>query len=228
MIQVYHGHRQYYEGDLDEAEDGTPIEFMNAYPIDPTSDRLFTNVPFEDHDDISEQEHDPIWQPRGGHSLTVQEQQAEIEERSHAQFREFLETVQLFQGNFIIDCPIAPRLLSEIPHAQPPVRDESTHMRYTAVTCDPIDFRTQRYTLRPLLFAQPRKIELLVAVTMYNEDELVLGNTIRAVMKNIQYLCSQTLWGSEAWKQVLVCVISDGRKKINPKCLALLTGLGVF
>ena len=39
-----------------------------------------------------------------------------------------------------------------------------------------------------MLFAKPRKTELFVAVTMYNEDELLLGNTIRSVMRNVQHL----------------------------------------
>jgi chitin synthase len=37
--------------------------------------------------------------------------------------------VQLFKGNLVLDCPIPPRLLNQVPHAQPPERDEFTHMR---------------------------------------------------------------------------------------------------
>lgn len=44
--------------------------------------------------------------------------------------------VQLFKGNLVLDCPIPPRLLNQVPHAQPPERDEFTHMRYSAATCD--------------------------------------------------------------------------------------------
>jgi chitin synthase len=48
--------------------------------------------------------------------------------------------VQLFNGNLVLDCPIPPKLLNMVPHAQPPERDEFTHMRYSAATCDPSEF----------------------------------------------------------------------------------------
>lgn len=215
---------QYYP---DEFYDNTSIEPIEAYSIDPTSDRLFTNVLTEDPNAYTEQEHDPIWQPRGCHTMTIQEQYEEIDRRT-AQIRK---TIQLFHGNLILDCPIAPRLLKEIPHAQPPERDEFTHMRYSAVTCDPALFWEEKFTLRPLLFAKPRITELLIAVTMYNEDELLLGKTLKAVMKNLKYLYSlnsNAVWGNDAWKKVVVCIISDGRVKLNLKSQALLAGLGVY
>lgn len=31
--------------------------------------------------------------------------------------------VQLFKGNLVLDCPIPPRLLNQVQHAQPPERD---------------------------------------------------------------------------------------------------------
>lgn len=225
---------QYFRSDPDEIEDGMPPELTDAYPINATSDRLFTNVPIDDPDEYIEQEHNPIWQVRGSHVLSFNEQH-ERNRRIAAQLRDSgspnLRTVQLFNGNLVLDCPVAPRLLREIPHAQSPERDEFSHMRYSSVTCDPSDFRERNYTLRPLLFAKPRRTELLVAVTMYNEDAVLLGRTIKAVMSNLKHLCSQkssTVWGKEAWKKVVICIISDGRSRINRSCLALLTGLGVY
>ena len=50
-------------------------------------------------------------------------------------------------------------------------------------------------------------------------------------MRNISHLCtrknSQT-WGVDAWKKVVVCIVSDGRKKIHPRVLDCLTLLGVY
>ena len=34
--------------------------------------------------------------------------------------------VQLFKGNLVLDCPIPPRLLNQVQHAQPPERDVRT------------------------------------------------------------------------------------------------------
>src|ERR1700730_19108111 len=35
-------------------------------------------------------------------------------------------------------------------------------------------------------------------------------------------------WGKEPWKKIVVCVVSDGRAKINERTKAVLAGLGVY
>ncbi|KAH8712085.1 chitin synthase-domain-containing protein [Phaeosphaeriaceae sp. PMI808] len=139
--------------------------------------------------------------------------------------------VQLFKGNLVLDCPIPPRLLNQVPHAQPPERDEFTHMRYSAATCDPADFDAERFTLRQKLFAKPRHTELFIVITMYNEEDELFARTMTGVIKNIEYMNSRTnskTWGKDAWKKIVVCVVSDGRAKINPRTRAVLAGLGVY
>ncbi len=139
--------------------------------------------------------------------------------------------VQLFNGNLVLDCPIPPTLLNQVPHATPPERDEFTHMRYSAATCDPAEFYDARFTLRQRLFAKPRHTELFIVVTMYNEDEFLFARTMIGVFKNIEHMCSRTnskTWGKEAWKKVVVCIVSDGRAKIDPRTRAVLAGLGVY
>ena len=139
--------------------------------------------------------------------------------------------VQLFNGNLVLDCPIPPKLLNQVPHAEPPERDEFTHMRYSAATCDPSEFYEERFTLRQRLFAKPRHTELFIVVTMYNEDDFLFARTMMGVFKNIEHMCSRTnskTWGHDAWKKIVVCVVSDGRAKINPRTRAVLAGLGVY
>ena len=139
--------------------------------------------------------------------------------------------VQLFKGNLVLDCPVPPKILSQIQHAEPPARDEFTHMRYSAATCDPSEFFEERFTLRQRLFAKPRHTELFIVVTMYNEDDFLFARTMMGVFKNIEHMCSRTssnTWGKEAWKKIVVCVVSDGRAKINPRTRAVLAGLGVY
>jgi len=99
-------------------------------------------------------------------------------------------TVLLFQGNFIIDCPVPYRLLRQVPHSTAPLRDEFSHMRYSAVTCDPADFYEERFTLRPPLFARPRTTEIMIIVTMYNKDDILFARTLRGVLANVKYLTS--------------------------------------
>ena len=142
-----------------------------------------------------------------------------------------IKEVQLFNGNLVLDCPIPPKLLNQVPHAEAPARDEFTHMRYSAATCDPADFYEERFTLRQRLFAKPRHTELFIVVTMYNEDDFLFTRTMMGVFKNIEHMCSRTsskTWGKEAWKKIVVCVVSDGRAKINPRTRAVLAGLGVY
>lgn len=142
-----------------------------------------------------------------------------------------IKEVQLFNGNLVLDCPIPPKLLNQVPHAEAPARDEFTHMRYSAATCDPADFYEERFTLRQRLFAKPRPTELFIVVTMYNEDDFLFTRTMMGVFKNIEHMCSRTsskTWGKEAWKKIVVCVVSDGRAKINPRTRAVLAGLGVY
>lgn len=136
--------------------------------------------------------------------------------------------VELFNGNLVLDCPVPKKLLAMLPQKK---EREFTHMRYTAATCDPSDFVEKKFTLRQQLFQKPRHTELFIVVTMYNEDEVLFSRTMAGVFKNIAYLCSRTrspTWGADAWKKVVVCVVSDGRGKINPRTRSVLAGMGCY
>lgn len=136
--------------------------------------------------------------------------------------------VLLYRGNLVLDCPVPPRLLNQVPHGD---RDEFTHMRYTAATCDPNNFYDENFTLRQKLFSKTRHTELFIVITMYNEDEILFARTMIGVLKNVEYMCKRTeskTWGKDAWKKIVVCVVSDGRAKINARTRALLAGMGVY
>ncbi|EFW17326.1 Chitin synthase, class 1 [Coccidioides posadasii str. Silveira] len=209
-------------------------------PYQPTPSTVdtydLTNYPQQYHDD-----HAPILQSDSPFGETPHSETggyndgsvATLPTPSPAPIRRWktVKEVQLFNGNLVLDCPIPPRLLSQVNHAAPPERDEFTHMRYSAATCDPADFYNERFTLRQRLFAKPRHTELFIVVTMYNEDDFLFARTMIGVFKNIDYMCSRTnskTWGKEAWKKIVVCVVSDGRAKINPRTRAVLAGLGVY
>ena len=73
--------------------------------------------------------------------------------------------------------------------------------------------------------------ELFIVITMYNEDDFLFARTLIGVFKNIEHMCGRTsskTWGKEAWKKIVVCVVSDGRGKINHRTKAVLAGLGVY
>lgn len=136
--------------------------------------------------------------------------------------------VQLINGELILECKIPTILYSFLPR-----RDEIefTHMRYTAVTCDPDDFVDRGYKLRQNVGRTMRETELFICVTMYNEDEIGFTRTMHAVMKNIAHFCSRSksrTWGEHGWQKIVVCVISDGRGNIHPRTLDALAAMGVY
>ncbi|CAG8567125.1 9332_t:CDS:2 [Paraglomus brasilianum] len=136
--------------------------------------------------------------------------------------------VELYKGNLILDCQIPSKLEQTIP-----LKDdrEFTHLRYTACTCDPNDFEKEQYNLRQRLYSPPRETELFIVLTMYNEDEVLFARTFHGVVKNIAHLCKRDrskVWGKEGWKKVVVCVVSDGRKKINERTLSYLAAIGCY
>lgn len=136
--------------------------------------------------------------------------------------------VRLINGELILECKIPTILYSFLPR-----RDEVefTHMRYTAVTCDPDDFVEKGYKLRQNIGRTARETELFICITMYNEDEINFTRTMHAVMKNIAHFCSRTksrTWGENGWQKIVVCIISDGRQKIHPRTLDALAAMGVY
>ncbi|EEB98490.1 hypothetical protein MPER_01987, partial [Moniliophthora perniciosa FA553] len=59
---------------------------------------------------------------------------------------------------------------------------------------------------------------------MYTKDEILFCKTMNAVIKNVAHLCSRNrskMWGPEGWKKVVVCVVSDGRSKVNKRTLQM-------
>ena len=144
----------------------------------------------------------------------------------HAQMAK--KEVRLINGELILECKIPTKLHSFLPR-----RDELevTHMRYTAVTCDPDDFVLSGYKLRQNIGSTTRETELFICITMYNENEIDFTRTMHGVMRNIAHFCSRTksrTWGKDGWKKAVVCIISDGRRKVNPRTLDVLAAMGVY
>ncbi|KAK5700343.1 Chitin synthase, class 2 [Elasticomyces elasticus] len=136
--------------------------------------------------------------------------------------------VRLINGELILECKIPTILYSFLPR-----RDdvEFTHMRYTAVTCDPDDFMDRGYKLRQNIGFTSRETELLICITMYNENEIDFTRTMHGVMKNIAHFCSRAksrTWGKDGWQKIVVCIISDGRAKVHPRTLDAIAAMGCY
>ncbi|KAI5474977.1 chitin synthase, glycosyltransferase family 2 protein [Pseudohyphozyma bogoriensis] len=143
--------------------------------------------------------------------------------------RRSVRQVELTDGHLVLEMPVPRSILQYNSYKGEDMSLESGKMRYTAVTEDPDDFTRMKYRLRPVLYG--RQTELFICLTMYNEDENLFCRTFTSVIKNIQHLQSRTkskTWGHGSWKKVVVCVVSDGRKKINPRTLKVLGLYGAF
>ncbi|KAI0073004.1 glycosyltransferase family 2 protein [Panus rudis PR-1116 ss-1] len=139
-----------------------------------------------------------------------------------------IKKVELFHGNFVLDSAVPTKLLKMCPQQN---EREFTHMRYSAATCDPNDFKDSGFTLRQVHYDPPRRTELFIVMTMYNEDEELFTRTMHGVMKNIAHLCKRDrskTWGKEGWKKVVVCIVSDGRQKINSRTLSVIAAMGAY
>ncbi|KAJ3310915.1 Chitin synthase, class 2 [Boothiomyces sp. JEL0838] len=127
-------------------------------------------------------------------------------------------------GNFVIEVPV--------PHMVEKTSSDSPHskkLRYTAIVGNPNDFQSGGYTLRQS--DAGNQTEIFIVVTMYNEDQNLFLKTWKSLQRNIFYLCSKRnskTWGANGWQKIVVCIVSDGRAKINSKTLAVLGLLGVY
>ncbi|KAI0847379.1 glycosyltransferase family 2 protein [Daldinia vernicosa] len=208
-------HDAYYNQPYEPPSSSTPFADQHGYDYDDQDPMLAQNDPYV-------QAQPQPQEPYADDPNRQQQQGAGIKRWKT------VKQVLLYRGNLVLDCPVPPRLLNQLPHGE---RDEFTHMRYSAATCDPNDFYNENFTLRQKLFSKPRHTELFIVITMYNEDDILFARTMIGVLKNIEYMCSRKeskTWGPDAWKKIVVCVVSDGRAKINPRTRALLSGMGVY
>jgi len=144
--------------------------------------------------------------------------------------------IKLVQGSVLsIDYPVPSAIRNAV---QPQYRsaegsnEEFMKMRYTAATCDPNDFTLKNgYDLRPRMYN--RHTELLIAITYYNEDKVLLSRTLHGVMQNIRDIVNlkkSSFWnkGGPAWQKIVVCMIFDGIEKTDKNVLDVLATIGVY
>ncbi|KAF8919932.1 chitin synthase-domain-containing protein [Mucidula mucida] len=128
------------------------------------------------------------------------------------------------EGNVVIESQIPEMLV--LPRQ---ATRETQATQYSMIFCDPDDFPKQNYPIRQILYR--RVTEIFVVITMYNEDEVLFCRTLYGVMRNISQLCNRKnskTWGKDGWQKVVVCIVADGRKKVHPRVLDVLTLLGVY
>jgi len=136
-------------------------------------------------------------------------------------------SVELYKGNYVVNCPVAKNVIKN--GIFDGKSEEFGYCRYTAATCkDPDTFMEDNFTLRQKIWN--RKTEIFIVLTMYNEDEVLFARSMTSVMRNIGYICRENKqkWSKQGWQNIVVCIVSDGRKKICPKVLDSLEIMGVY
>jgi chitin synthase len=141
-----------------------------------------------------------------------------------------IKKAKLINGNYVIDCPVPKALLDTYGKKISDGGREMAFMRYTAVTCGPSNYLKFGYNIRQALYTPPRETEIMVCITMYNEDEILLARTLKGVFDNIKNLTSRSdpAWGEESWKKVVIVIVNDGRLEFNKRSQLLLSALGLF
>ncbi|KAI5953229.1 hypothetical protein KGF54_002600 [Candida jiufengensis] len=145
-----------------------------------------------------------------------------------------IKRAKLINGNYIIDAPIPQALLdnygSKNLETTQNKNREMTFMRYTAATCGPSNYIKFNYNLRQELYKPIRTTEIMVCITMYNEDEILLAKTLKGVFENVSDLQNRSdlTWGEDSWKKIVICIVSDGRLHLNKRTQILLSALGLF
>ncbi|CAG8784970.1 41338_t:CDS:2, partial [Gigaspora margarita] len=131
--------------------------------------------------------------------------------------------VKLTNGNLVFECPVPKSLLKKVKYTK---SEEFTDIRYTAITCDPDEFEIKKYLIRQKKYK--RDTEIMIVITMYNENDTLFIKTMSSVIKNVAYICSKESWGDEGWQKIVVLIVSDGRNKINKRTLNVLSAMGYY
>lgn len=131
-------------------------------------------------------------------------------------------------GNLVLENPIPDELKKVLTRTESEF-GEFTNMTYTACTSEPDEFLNDGFTLRNVKYG--RETEIVICITMYNEDEFSFARTMHGVMKNVAHLVSRHkshTWGKDSWKKIQVVIVADGRNKVNESVLQLLTATGCY
>lgn len=92
-------------------------------------------------------------------------------------------------GNLVLENPVPTELRKVLTRTESPF-GEFTNMTYTACTSQPDTFSAEGFTLRAAKYG--RETEIVICITMYNEDEVAFARTMHGVMK-ISLICAHAI-----------------------------------
>lgn len=74
-------------------------------------------------------------------------------------------------GDTVLDIPLPARVLANLPDSVQASQREAIVVRYSAISSRPSEFVHKGYSLRPLLYGQPRRTKLLVSIAISDTDD---------------------------------------------------------
>lgn len=200
----------------------------NDYNVNLLEEANETDDPFGDDDSLfSDTGEEPV---RKANTLRRRFGDADEDDFTpRLNYTKTIKRAKLVHGNYVIDAPVPKSLLEKYGQLLGD-SNETSFVRYSGVTCGPSNFGKFNYNLRQMLYSPPRETELMVCITMYNEDEILLGRTLEGVFNNIKNLTNrrEATWGDGSWKKIVVVIVNDGRLQLNERTQKLLTALGVY
>ncbi|KAF7542262.1 hypothetical protein G7Z17_g11728 [Cylindrodendrum hubeiense] len=110
-----------------------------------------------------------------------------------------------YGGNLVLDCPVSQDMLDSIPHNDE--RNEFTDWRFTAVMCPPEELKYRHYYLRPMHFARPRRINIVMSFRLnYAETAHKFATRWHFILQSMENLNKKVIENSNvhAWKHILV------------------------
>lgn len=124
---------------------------------------------------------------------------------------------------------------SRVPTTHPTTRDNPFHqLHYTPIASrDPTSLvMKDGYELQCMssTFDDDRRPpQLMIVITMYNESPRALRSTLRKCCENIVALRRLPGYeGTDAWKNIVICIVCDGRTKVKVETLSYLASIGLF
>jgi chitin synthase len=118
-------------------------------------------------------------------------------------------------------------------HGAPPIRDEFTHVRYSALTCHPSEPSDLKFVVRPSLFAKPRSTKVLVAISISENDlnspakQAAFARTLRSAIQSVRCeTWANHVSGKGIWKNIVIGIITDGMVEVSS--LSVLEEMGIY
>jgi hypothetical protein len=116
--------------------------------------------------------------------------------------------------------------------AEAPLRDEEqfSDLRYTGCLVEnPISFTDEGYALAAhtrCASGAHQSVKIMLCVTVYNECAEELQRTLASISNNMRTQAARE--GDNAWKSVLLCIICDGRDRVDPGLLRFASSIGIY